>query len=462
MSGSLVLAKDCENVPDAPVGTFVVNYQQKSNDAGGSLNSLLEQDPSAVIASVGCTLKWYDSEMNQLSGEPTPDYMGLLNEGQLNYYVSQVNDNGCESEKKLVKVIFSSIPCPITKNMEFCEGSSMIDNLDLSYYVKIQPAAGKSELDYSIIWYAEKPINPTASTYTVPPTLPTDVYLDEQSEIDFVYYVAQQELSTGYISDPTTLVVTFYARPRIESSTPNPICKGEQIDLKKIFKISNYISSKFYEAEYIDSESNLISSIVDESGIYRTRAFYSLNTGEYCVSNWENIEIVVKEGSISGSIAFNNEKVETTSNAINYPMNSDTKLIVVDASEIDHDVDSDFDWYIGEDLVASGPTLEVNAPNNYILRYSNNCLIELQINITNPTKNELVYDDNFSVYPTIVASELHVEGVDDYEKYSIISASGVVLKEEYLNPNGIINVSGIPNGFYILRVAGRGVSFVKE
>lgn len=66
------------------------------------------------------------------------------------------------------------------------------------------------------------------------------------------------------------------------------------------------------------------------------------------------------------------------------------------------------------------------------------------------------------VYPTVVANELQVSGVAAGEVYRIMSASGVTFQQKALNENGTISVSTLPNGYYVLRIAGGAYAFVKE
>ena len=344
--------------------------------------------------------------------------------------------------------------------------------------------------------------------------------------------------------------------PILKTQNSNNICQGEEVDLKDCYSISNRIILMEYGCEYFSSDgSNLASTKVTESGIYKIRTYFELSSGEVCASKIEDVfvnvdelkvaiegdnttcpdmsvsltsnirtnvqdninvqwkydgetlkdvmtkpgvsvfeteplkgssgdefiyslkvtagacvaeaehKIVLEDSPIDGSISIqddanSSEKYMVSSDGIVHIMKGNT--VTIDASDIVHTED-DFVWYNGDVPVGSGPKLTVEKPNDYTLYYTNNCQVMIPIHIKEfDSSCDLLDKNNIQVYPTVVSDVLHVTGFDTDEIYNISSVLGVVCLQQKINENGIIDVSSLPMGYYILNLSGRTFSFLQE
>ncbi len=292
------------NKTDAPTsGTnFFVQYLL-ADASGNAYKPLLQQESQAVIAESGHTLNWYDENESPLTSEPAPDYIaGETTAGRtVTYYVSQTNTaTGCESAKEKVTAVVSSFPSPEVTSITMCEGS---DNLNSPFILQatISNKGGVNPLDCDLIWYKEDPIrNPGATPYTQIDLSQENLSYnaDLETEKDFPFYVVQVDArgGTGAVSPPTKLMVTIYSNPRLKTTTPQPICKGDFVDLADQYTISNRISNQDYNLEYLSAEGdNPNGHRATLHGKYKCRAFFELSSGEVCHSKFEEILVEVNE-----------------------------------------------------------------------------------------------------------------------------------------------------------------------
>lgn len=555
------VAGECENVP-VPQGSMEVCYSNNDFSLNKEVKNLLEQNPEVAIANDGCKLQWYDSEKHVLSEVPTPDFSGADVKSKTVFYVSQINADGCESELREVNATKYIFPAPVVKSIMFCQGSEKLKSpflLTATIYSK----GGFPASDYELVWYKENPsVNPNAKEFKFIDLSEEDLSFDSFTEMekDFKYWVAQRylghECGCSGQSVAAELLVTLYSMPILKTQNSNNICQGEEVDLKDCYSISNRIILMEYGCEYFSSDgSNLASTKVTESGIYKIRTYFELSSGEVCASKIEDVfvnvdelkvaiegdnttcpdmsvsltsnirtnvqdninvqwkydgetlkdvmtkpgvsvfeteplkgssgdefiyslkvtagacvaeaehKIVLEDSPIDGSISIqedanSSEKYVVSSDGIIYVMKGNT--VTIDASDIVRTED-DFVWYNGDVPVGSGPKLTVEKPNDYTLYYTNNCQVMIPIHIKEfDSSCDLLDKKNIQVYPTVVSDVLHVTGFDTDEIYSISSVLGVVCLQQKINENGIIDVSSLPMGYYILNLSGRTFSFLKE
>lgn len=291
------------NKTEAPTSNtnFTVQYLKVEGEATGSFKTLLDQDNTAVKAEAGHTLKWYDEDKKPLSAEPSPEYIANeTGERKVKYYVSQINPTtGCESELKEVTVIISSFPAPEVKAITLCQESEKLKT-SFPLTATISTKGGFATGDYQLIWYKQDPkANPSASEYITIDLSQEDLSYDysTETEKDFKYWVVQRYLGPGGGQSPAAeLLVTIYSKPILTTKTPKPICLGGEVDLKDLYSISNRISNQQYELEYFGTNGDIVkTSKATEHGKYKSRAWFTLSSGEVCASKFEEVFVTVNE-----------------------------------------------------------------------------------------------------------------------------------------------------------------------
>lgn len=283
---------------------YTVQYLKAEGEKNKSYKSLLDQDGTAVKVEAGHSLKWYDENKNPLSSEPKPEYIENETEGErrVTYFVSQVNQTtGCESELHEVTAIISSFPAPEVKAITLCEGS---EKLKSSFPLTAQKSTkgGFAESDYELIWYKKDPkTNPSAEEFKTIDLNLEDLSYDAttETEKDFKYWVVQRYTGPGGGQSPAAeLLVSIYSKPILLSHDPDPICLGGEVDLKDLYQISNRIPNKdlVYENEYFGTTGDIVkTSKATEHGEYRSRAWFTLSSGEVCASTFQRVNVTVQE-----------------------------------------------------------------------------------------------------------------------------------------------------------------------
>lgn len=301
---SIEITTNKTDVPSSETN-YTVQYLSAEGEETGSFKPLLSQDNTAVSAESGHKLNWYDADKNPLTSEPAPEYIaGETGERKVIYYVSQTNTTtGCESELTEVTAIISSFPAPIVTSITMCQGSDKL-NSEFLLTATINTKGNRSESDYKLVWYKEDPkTNPSATEYESIDLNKEDLSYDSSTETekDFKYYVVQRYLGAGGGQSPASeLLITLYSKPILKTSTPDPICKGGQVDLKDLYSISNRISNQEYELEYFGVNGDVEkTSIATQHGKYKSRAFFTLSSGEICVSKFEEVQVTVNELEVS-------------------------------------------------------------------------------------------------------------------------------------------------------------------
>lgn len=286
--------------PDSETN-FTVQYLKAEGDKNSSYKSLLDQDNTAVKAEAGHTLKWYDENKKPLSAEPAPEYIANeTGERKVTYYVSQINTTtGCESELKEVTAIISSFPAPEVKALTFCQESNELKS-PYPLTATISTKGGFAAGDYQLIWYKQDPkANPGADEFITIDLSLEDLSYDAttETEKDFKYWVVQRYNGPGGGQSPAAeLLVTIYSKPILKTSEPKPICLGGEVDLKDLYTISNRISNQQYELEYFGTSGDIVkTSKATEHGKYKSRAWFTLSSGEVCASKFEEVFVTVNE-----------------------------------------------------------------------------------------------------------------------------------------------------------------------
>lgn len=300
---SIEITTNKTDVPNSETN-YTVQYLSAEAELTGSFNPLLTQDETAVIKEVGHTLKWYDKNKNPLSAEPTP----AVTSERETYYVSQVNTaTGCESELKEVTAIISSFPAPEVTSITLCQGSDKL-NSPFVLTANISEKGRFPQSDYKLVWYKEDPKkNPNAKEYSSIDLSEEDLSYDSSNETekDFKYYVVQRYVGTETTSGDSPaaeLLVTLYSKPVLTTTKPNPICLGGQVSLKELYSISNRITNQEYDLDYYGADGDMITTkdpVATQHGKYKSRARFTLSSGEVCRSSFEEVFVTVNELSVS-------------------------------------------------------------------------------------------------------------------------------------------------------------------
>ncbi len=304
---SIEITTNKTGVPSSETN-YTVQYLKAEGDRDGSYKSILDQESTSVIAESGCTLNWYDENKKPLASAPAPEYKANENGGErkVTYYVSQTNTStGCESELTEVTAIISSFPAPEVTSITLCEGSNKL-NSEFLLTAKISTKGGFGESSFDLVWYKENPKdNPSAEEFDKIDLSKEGLSYDSETETekDFKYYVLQRYNGAGGGQSPAAeLLVTLYSKPVLKTTKPDPICLGGQVNLKDLYSISNRITNQEYDLDYYGADGDMITSndpIATQHGKYKSRARFTLSSGEVCRSSFEEVFVTVNELSVS-------------------------------------------------------------------------------------------------------------------------------------------------------------------
>lgn len=236
---------------------------------------------------------------------PTPVYnTALLNGGskELYCYVYRVdNSNSCPSDTVKITVKINDVLSPKVKDVYVCEGSA-VPELEAS--VSIMEGSGKTESDYSLMWYGTDdprdsndptPLN-TISQATFSTGITSAVAIDN-AKTTTQYYVTQKDNTTGAESDPSVINVVVLPKPVIE--TKDVTAKyGEKVDLNKCFEITNSSEVGATTATYAKG-----SNIVKSTGIYSFTVAYPVGYArpnyivddKKCISDNSSISVIIEK-----------------------------------------------------------------------------------------------------------------------------------------------------------------------
>jgi gliding motility-associated-like protein len=281
------------------VVTSEVLYLKADAVGGEFANDLLTQDANAVKDQSGAkvdasSLQWYKADCTTpLDKAPTPSLDPNVPEGDdqtLSYCVSKrvkvSDDLECLSKPVTIDVRISDALPPSIYHYYYCEGQVMED-----LEATINPQANKTNADYELYWYKEKPTskeekaNPdykglgTALAYP----MNTEAASVKDGKVTvYPYYVAQYDTKSEAISSVQEVTVTVYPKPEVTITDPAAVCE-EEVDLSATVDVSNkgvltdvtdfiYTYYNGTEAAPIDMKK----SVVGESNTYYIDAKFDL------------------------------------------------------------------------------------------------------------------------------------------------------------------------------------------
>ena len=281
------------------VVTSEVLYLKADAVGGEFANDLLTQDENAVKDQSGAkvdasSLQWYKADCTTpLDKTPTPSLDPDVPEGDdqtLSYCVSKKvkvsDDLECLSKPVTIDVRISDALPPSIYHYYYCEGQVMED-----LEATINPQANKTNADYELYWYKEKPTskeekaNPdykglgTALAYP----MNTEAASVKDGKVTvYPYYVAQYDTKSEAISSVQEVTVTVYPKPEVTITDPAAVCE-EEVDLSATVDVSNKgvltDVTEFIYTYYNGTEAapiDMKKSVVGESNTYYIDAKFDL------------------------------------------------------------------------------------------------------------------------------------------------------------------------------------------
>lgn len=281
-----------------PLGNYTVNYlKSDAADNGGVYKNLVAQNSQVAVAAAGCELRWYDASKTPLNAAPAPDYdASFEGDAEYTYYVSQIDEYGCESELVPVRVTVSSAPMPSTESVAYCEGETAAA---LTATVNVA-GNGDAVDDYTLVWYSENPnekatdAEKEALELPAAPVPSTVVDNNEPFQI-YTYYVAQKRMKDGkaVVSRAAALIDSVYARPVLLTANPDPVCEPATVDLSAA-NLWSVKAAKVWAKAYNLSSNDAVAdpTAVTVSGTYNTQAYFYVR-GNQCASEMAPITVQI-------------------------------------------------------------------------------------------------------------------------------------------------------------------------
>lgn len=244
---------------NAPTINNVVSYTLADTLPDGTFKDVVAQDPNAISGAAGMTLVWHESDKSEITSAPVPvvDKSMTTDVSKL-YYVSQRDEDGCESALSDVEVIISLTPVPKTKVARYCEGVAPDP---------IESFVEKSGPEYSLKWYTADKNKGGLEMHTTPiisTTKTTSMTTDTAT-----YYVCQVD-GAGKESSTVPVKVILYARPILKTHF-DTVC-SKNVSLGDMWTVSNDIPKVF--SSYTDSYGAPSDSIINTTGHYSVLGYF--------------------------------------------------------------------------------------------------------------------------------------------------------------------------------------------
>ena len=215
---SQITSNNCES-PKASISVTINDLPPSPTATPNAYVYCLNENATTLSATAvsGNSLKWYGTDGNAvLTSAPTPP---TSSSGNTNYYVSQVNGQGCESSKTSINIDVKpavAVPTASPGNIiEYCENDAATPLF----------ASGNGG---NLIWYnSDGTLTNNNNGIGGSPTPSTSSSAIGTTQ----YYVVQQSLITGCDSDPLYVDVEVYANPTITTTSTVSSCAGEAVTL---------------------------------------------------------------------------------------------------------------------------------------------------------------------------------------------------------------------------------------
>lgn len=215
---SQITSNNCES-PKASISVTINDLPPSPTATPNAYVYCLNENATTLSATAvsGNSLKWYGTDGNTvLTSAPTPP---TSSSGNTNYYVSQVNAQGCESSKTSINIDVKpavAVPTASPGNIvEYCENDAATPLF----------ASGSGG---NLIWYnSDGTLTNNNNGIGGSPTPSTSSSAIGTTQ----YYVVQQSLITGCDSDPLYIDVEVFANPTITTTSIVSSCAGEAVTL---------------------------------------------------------------------------------------------------------------------------------------------------------------------------------------------------------------------------------------
>lgn len=315
--------KICEGLPEkitvnisvVPTLTVLpVSYVlSDGKDKGGRYPTLIQKNPNVATPSVANgKLQWYDLDgVTALPSCPAPPYIAdQVDDVDYVYYVSQIDENGCESDKTPVSVTVSTSPAPTPVNVELCEDD------DLVRATPLQATPGKAGVtdnsEYELVWYGltdpnglsaeqKKALNPTIGVGPSPVDAVYNDAIAENQKCVYTYYVAQRKVTSdnsGAEGKAQPLLVTVYQKPQLKLANPTPVCEPNVVNLAndEIWAFCPEFSDKdrYVKAWYYGNPSVAVTdpTSIAKSGPFDAQVYFLVND-KACLSDKATVNVTV-------------------------------------------------------------------------------------------------------------------------------------------------------------------------
>lgn len=312
--GELKVTAIAKGYCESPEASVTIAYnaipdKPKTKDLNLAIGSGNADFTGAATATGKNSLNWYNKYPGSAS-DKAPE-LPLSAAGTFEYWVTQVSEEGCESDTAKVTVVITSMPSPKTRDTVVCVNSTV----DLATLAEINPADGRDASDYELVWYEDNE-NKGSST----PTAVNTTAAGKQT-----YYVTQKDTKfktpnqphTAFNphlgnneSDPATIVVEVYGVPELDEDEIN-YCVGDtpsQLTASAAASTSDYIKANgylWYEEDATTGVTTAPTPSTEEAGkhTYGVTATYTLPDGiTTCESSEKaNIFVNVYESSAPSS-----------------------------------------------------------------------------------------------------------------------------------------------------------------
>lgn len=238
----------------------------------------------SATADSGNTLRWYGTNATGGSFSSTAPTPSTTQAGTTTYYVSQVNANGCESDRAVINFTVISKPIPPS-----------VSNLSVCFASTAQSLTASASVGNSLRWYGTNATGGTASG-----TAPTPSTSQAGS---FNYYVSQVS-PTGCESDRAIVVFTVVSKPNLPSTAQVFACLGSNgIVLNASAGSGNTL--RWYGTDATGGTPSSIAPIPSTNIVGNTNYYVSQVNSIGCESDRANITVTINPLPLKPKISWN-------------------------------------------------------------------------------------------------------------------------------------------------------------
>lgn len=271
--GKLKVTAEASGYCESPMESVTIIFQEnpkapKTKDLNFVVAAGNADFTGAATPSDENTIRWYTTYPG--TGSESEPELSLSKAGTYEFWATQVSATGCESEAALVTVNITSLPTPIAHDTVICAGTA----LDLAELVKKNPAEGKSESDYKLLWYQSKEGSSSSEPFELNTTTP-----GKQT-----FYVSQNDGENE--SNLESITVEIYDVPALNNAAIEYCVDDNAVELtvKRESSSSDYVKADgylWYEEGASTGKTSAPTPSTEEAGqqTYEVSATYELPDG---------------------------------------------------------------------------------------------------------------------------------------------------------------------------------------